>query len=302
MSDATDPLWDGPMPDVKFGGPAPPEQPKQFLARTVAAILRGRERAPADFRAAAQWVATAPVFALFAEIARNAIPHARAIVLGEPFCCDDAAVLVPEVLGRFLASLQFPLPANFAFGELLAFLRASAPRCVGSEARFAADLLPVLRMILSGSAAANLDRYAEIIASIGIALVPGAAERERECIGRLFVKNAPIMAIAVCGKGMFRVWLPALVKLFGGEIPELFAEALLPYLDAPDEERLRAREAGEVDRQRLDEIDKKWAVFQKKTVSVAAYADASFKVTRCRYIAICKHYLLAEYLAHVMQG
>jgi hypothetical protein len=111
--------------------------------------------------------------------------------------------------------------------------------------------------------------------------------------------GSQIAVALVTARKLFGVWFPALRSVFG-DLPQEFVEALSGKLDVAEKEMLFERRALELNQQKLDELVKKYPPVSRKAVAISVFTDASFAVTRHTYIAVCKHFLLAQYVKEVL--
>jgi hypothetical protein len=302
MNDASDSLWRHVSIDVQFVGSGPPLQPKVFLVSLVGTILRDNEQVISpDFHAVTDWISQSRLFGLIASIVSYSIQSARSLILGDPFYDETkVAIFGPAMMARFLSKLQIPLPPDFSFDELLIFIHDCVRLALMRGVELMEQIMRLFEMLISLITQKHFDRYAERFWSICFAFLPDISEEDRPAVCQVLTKHSSIAAILISGHGLFSLWFPVLLKLFGTEFPRKFVDTLIPYLSVAEHEMLISKIAPEFNRERVEQIEKKWAVFQKKTGSVSVYPGVSYAVTRCRYIAMCKHYLLAQYSANLL--
>jgi hypothetical protein len=303
MSDAGDPLWNDISVQVKFRACGVPLQPKLFLTFLLGIALEGTDLGTildgTDLNAGrcsevVNWIAESPLFGFITNFALHSLSSTRALILGEPFFNHFIALhFVPALLGRFLRLVTVSLSPSFILVDVLGVVAACAPFVDAGAADIIVDFLAFGETVLAISGPDNLDRYSVMLVAVCISILSGAGEEGRSVARQVFLERPSLMR----GKRTVTLWFPVLRALFGGDIPDMLMNALLSSLNLADREMIFA---AELDLQQLKDVEKGLPIAPKRSASLAVYEEASFAITRCRYIAMCKHYLLAEYFTHVM--
>jgi hypothetical protein len=301
MADATDPMWLNLPKALAFPGCGQPMPPKEFLSDLVGRIL-GRpnlDHEP-DYEAISQWIAESPVFSFTSSIVMNYIPAASALVFLEPFYNSNrSAHFVPQILIRLLQKVA--VPPNFSFQSLFAVVHSSLCFLLFNGCDIFDHLFRIFELL---SRTERIEKCAEVIGFICLSLFIIMPAREYPRLCDLFTQHAATFAVLVCTKKMFAVWLPALAIAFQ-EIPTVLVDAFMPGLDADEKALLENAKKGQLAKDprseaRLEKLRRICQPIAQRVVEVAVFGEASFSATRFRYIAACKHYLVANLLAELL--
>jgi hypothetical protein len=277
--------------------------PKEFLMDLVEHILgRPNPDHEPDYVAISQWIAESPVFSFTSSIVLNHIPAASALVFLEPFYNSTrSAHFVPKLLIRLLQKVVPPIPPNFSFQSLFAVIDSSLCFLVFDGCDIFEHLLRIVELI---SRTEKIENKAEVIGFICVSIFVTTPAREYPRLRALFTQYAATFAMVVCTKKMFAVWLPALAMAFQ-EIPAELVDAFLPWLGPDEKTLLENAKTGTLAKDprseaRLEKLRKMCQPIAERVVGVAVFGEASFSATRFRYIAACKHYLVAQLLAELL--
>jgi hypothetical protein len=140
-----------------------------------------------------------------------------------------------------------------------------------------------------------IGQEAELITVVALSLLMKMNSEERIAL----IPYLPAFAIVAVSRKLFGVWLPVLRTLFQ-KIPDDFVVAVQLLLDESEHMMLATVIAMEDDQQKLEDLEKKYPQGLGKPLSGMIFGEASFAVTRSRYIAACKHFLLAKFVEETL--
>jgi hypothetical protein len=136
---------------------------------------------------------------------------------------------------------------------------------------------------------------AELMSVVALSLLVKMNPEERVAV----VPYLPEFAMIATSRKLFAVWIPALRTLFQ-TIPEDFLVAAQLLVEESEKAMLAVGIPVEDGQRKLEELKKKYPPGVGKPLSAGTFGEASFAVTRCRYIAACKHSLLAKFVEEML--
>jgi hypothetical protein len=290
LSDVEDPMWAGMSGNVQFPICESPLSPRAYLSALVSQVLMSTEwEGEANFPAVLNWISTAPLFGFIGTLVCHSLTTAPSLFLCRPFFDHSLSVqFLPGLVIRIFGEVRTPLPPEFSLQNLLLFLNSCLPFLWFGAGAIFTELGRVIGIVSLDAA----ERQAELITHVGGTLLAKMDGQEiPQCL--------PEFAVVAAQRKLLSVWIVRLLALFE-TIPRTFSSAVAPLIDEADRPVLATTQAPEDGKTRIDELARKWPPGMAKAASPVVFGETSFAVTRAKYIASCKHYLLAKYLAEML--
>jgi hypothetical protein len=306
MSDASDSLWASVTGRVHFPACEPPLHAKQFLFVLLSEILNCPNLDPdPDYDSVCEWIGESPLFGFICNLVLHHISAASSLVFLDPFLSTErCSRFVPKIIVRLLRNVVQVTPPNFSFYSLFAVVHRGLTSLRGDAVDIFHQLFRIADLLFGVGTPTILEKCADILGLVMVSLFAVTPAQDHPAIVGLFEKRSPMFPILVCSSQMFHVWHPVLAIAFKDEIPAELVDAFTPYLDPTEKELLLRRKETPEDQAktyaRLDELARKCPPLPRKNVAMTVFRESSFSMCRSRYIATCKHFMIAKYLEEAL--
>jgi hypothetical protein len=322
LNDQIDPLW-APIESIVTGrtafGPCDPPLPPITFIRSFVASLLGSATVASEpnLSAVGEWISQSDFFRFFCRVLLSLPPAVfvatTTAILSFNRSLDDprSVTFVPLFLARLIDSIVFPSPPHFSLSQLLDFVHSSVRSILRNAIVVVDALFNLADRLVAHFPLQKLSPYAEVIIFLVVQMHSGSAGRA--AIADLFVSRAATLIVLISSQSNSKpFWYGIFVAL---QAPRAVVMDRFAELADPQDRRF----LGEFAAQTIDvgllaalhtEWDSRLELFRRALQPLpgfpverftAIYGDASFGLTRLKYIAACKHYLVSRFLQATFQ-